>query len=112
MCHIVCTISCVLTISYCLVFSNKVFLDPVRYRCGHYFCGSCADTSGTKCGSCNVPSLKSEIQSDCIVSNIVENFQTLCQLINFEKYVHICLHLIYRFVWNDSDVYFMIFTFQ
>ncbi|KAK3928510.1 BRCA1-associated RING domain protein 1 [Frankliniella fusca] len=61
---------------------NKVFLEPVSYRCGHFFCADCAKQSGTKCGTCNVPSLASEIRPDRIVSAVVGCFQKLSSIIN------------------------------
>ncbi|XP_026286770.1 BRCA1-associated RING domain protein 1-like [Frankliniella occidentalis] len=64
---------------------NKIFLEPVSYRCGHFFCADCAKESGTKCGTCNVPSLASEIRSDRIVTAVVGCFQKLSQIINSEE---------------------------
>ncbi|XP_034247671.1 BRCA1-associated RING domain protein 1-like isoform X2 [Thrips palmi] len=64
---------------------NKVFTEPVSYRCGHFFCGHCAKEAGSKCGSCNVPSLPSEIVPDRIVTAVLGCFQTLSAVINGER---------------------------
>lgn len=64
---------------------NQVFVEPVSYRCGHFFCGHCAKEAGPKCGSCNVPSLPTEIRSDRIVTAVLGCFQTLTSIVNGER---------------------------
>ncbi|KAJ1527888.1 hypothetical protein ONE63_007824 [Megalurothrips usitatus] len=64
---------------------NQLLVDPVSYRCGHFFCSHCAKEAGTKCSSCNIPCLPSEIRPDRTVASVIGYFQTLSLLVNSDK---------------------------
>lgn len=64
---------------------NKVLVEPVTYRCGHFFCNLCSKKAGTRCGFCKAPTLASEIKPDCLITAVVDCFNALSAVVNSDK---------------------------